>query len=159
MHTRFWSIALCLGLFSAPAIAQEDDAGSGDIGALLDSIPEIATQAPPEEEAAPPEDEDDFADAYPRWVKSCRMALHPNWSPPDKYRKKSPNMLTRVAIKVDTQGNITAVSIVESSKDKKFDKMVLGAVEDTARVPPPPYQYQDAAQKGVMLAFTPRGVK
>jgi len=146
---RSISAATLVWFGAAPAAAQ--DSSSGDaIDNLLNSIPQIETQAPEESEAdkAPPPEP---ADLFPAYLVTVKASLMETWSPPGSI-KKHQGLWNQVLIMVDSQGQITKMALIESSGDAKFDKSVTKAL-NAANLPAPPPSIQYQAMQGLPIKF------
>ena len=131
--------------------AQAASPGSGSVDDLLDSIPDI--QVAEDEKAAPPPVE---VLSLPEYVAQCRSTILDRWVPSEKLVRKKPGLVTEMLIKIDAEGKISGISIIESSGNKKFDKSAYAAVAGDFQVDPPPRGIRSNVGSGVVVTFAAR---
>ena len=153
-----WTPAICrlalFGLVFASPAAMADD----DLEQVLNDIPEIpnAEKSTEEEaEAAPPEEAEA---ALPAYSKATRRAVLSVWEPKAKTVKKNPAAKAQFLVKIDVNGQMTAVSAVELSGIKSFDQSVLTAIYNATFEAPPPHILSDV-ERGVVVTITSRSYK
>jgi len=136
----------------APVAFAEDD-----LGKLLDDIPEVpnAEKEEDKEAAAPPPDAEA---ALPAYIKTVRRAVIDEWQPKPKVIKKNPKARAQFLIKLDVNGQMTAVSAVDLSGVKAFDQSVLDAIAN-ATFPPPPAHILTDVERGVVVKVGARAYK
>ena len=149
---KHFALSVTILLLSSTAWA--DDAGSGSVDDLLDSIPDITTKEEPEAEKAAPEPVDVLS--LPEYVRLARKTVLATWQPSDKIVRKQPNLVTEMLIKIDPDGTISDISMVQSSGNKKFDKSAYAAITTTARIEAPPASLSDNVGNGVVVTFEAR---
>jgi hypothetical protein len=138
-------VTLLLGV----GVAQADE----DIGALLDSIPEIVAPEPEvvegEAKPLPPPEEQESFPAYSERVRAAVLAA---WSPKKKVIDKDRRASIQLMIKVSEAGEVVDVVAIELSGNKKFDASVLDAIQ-AADVPEPPSTLVSQTERGMMLTI------
>lgn len=149
-------LALALLLAAAPAAAQDDEGGLGN---LLDSIPDIETQEDEAakkaaEEAAKETANDPLAEeGFDQYTRRVRDHVLAQFEPPKSVVKKAPDTRSRILLKLYGDGSYMSIGQVQASGDKKFEKAVLKAIQAAEPVPKPPVSLRNAAAQGILVDF------
>jgi TonB family protein len=147
-HTVRRFVAVC-ALVAAPTAWAEDD-----LNKLLNDIPDVpnAEKEVKPEEAAPVAEEEA---ALPAYVKSVRSSVIAAWQPKAKIIKKNPKAKARFLIKIDGNGQMTGVSVVDLSGIKAYDQSVLDAIANATFEAPPAHILTDV-ERGVVVTISAR---
>jgi len=162
---RYLAALSCL--FALPAYAQDDadepaagddtpagEPASTEIKNLLDNIPQIENKAAPEQAEKPPADAEPID--FTAYMDDVRKAILVHWNPSSGSLKKHPSAEAQVLVKVDDNGNITEVGMIQPSGEKSFDKSVLKALDATDTVPAPVPAMAGDAARGIVVTFSAR---
>ena len=152
MTRTFMALSAFASMLAAPVAFAQDD-----LGKLLDELPEIPNaekQEDPEDAAPPPEAEA----SLPVYIKSVRAAVIAQWQPKPKVIKKNPKAKVQFLVKIDINGEMTAVAPVELSGVKSFDQSVLDAIANTT-FPAPPAHILSDVERGVVVKVGARSYK
>ncbi len=93
------------------------------------------------------------------WLERVRERLNNHWS---VFRDDwSPGKLTRISVDIADDGTLRRASISQSSGDQVFDRSAMRAAYRAAPYPvvPPAVREQIRAQGGLVLRFTPGGIR
>ena len=88
--------------------------------------------------------------AWKEYRTNLYKTISGHFSLPTKLRDSKPSLVADIRCKVDKDGNISQLEIVKTSKNKEFDDLVLGAVQASSPLPPPP---SDLIGKKILLKF------
>lgn len=140
-----------LALMASTAALAQDSAPNNDLQKLLDSIPTIETkEAPPPEK---PQEEVEEGMDLPVYVAEVRKAVLANWNPSPKLVAKDPRLTCQLMVKVNEDGTLGDIILVQSSGNKKFDKSASDAALATPSVIAPTAALRGTAMAGILVNF------
>jgi TonB family protein len=156
------STIVLVSALTASAPYAEDSQGtqnaSPDLTAMLNSLPEVKTEAASPEVKAPEDDPlaRDAGDAFADYGKAVEASILQHWDPSKKLVKSQPTAVAKLMVTLDATGAIKSVGLLESSGDDAFNKSALEAIKKTSKVDAPPAGISSALAKGVVVTFEAR---
>lgn len=95
----------------------------------------------------------DLNQSFGEYKKQLQIAVRRNFNLPDAYELKNANIQVIVAVVLDPRGNLSSISVAETSGNDVFDNLALEAINNSAPLPPPP---KELAGKRVLFRVDPR---
>lgn len=88
-----------------------------------------------------------------KYMRALRKAIKRNYSLPSAYNLQNAEIVAKVSLILNGNGDIREVKIYESSGDKVYDYLALKAVKDSVPLPKPP---EGQAGKQIIIQFNPK---
>jgi TonB family protein len=91
--------------------------------------------------------------ALARWQAACRERILPNWTPLPAVVAAHPTYAVQLVVRVSPTGAMSDPEIYKSSGDPSFDQTALRAIYKTGTIVPPPAEYAESAERGVVITL------